>query len=88
MTLKTTNSKLDYSATETLRIPKACKRILKMRPTFNNLYSDSKRYKTLSFTIVYPKEVKIISQSKEVDLHALIGNIGGYFGLFLGKTSI
>ena len=88
MTSSMTNKKLDYFVTETLRIPKACKRILKMRPTFNTLYSDSKRYKTLSFDIVYPKEVKIISQSKEVDLHALIGNIGGYFGLFLGKTSI
>ena len=37
------------------------------------------------FTLYYPKEVKIITQSKEVDFHALIGNIGGYLGLFLGK---
>ena len=28
----------------------------------------------------------VISQSKEIDIHALIGNIGGYFGLFLGKN--
>ena len=34
--------------------------------------------------IIYPEEVKIIQQYKEVDGHALIGNIGGYIGLFLG----
>ena len=34
--------------------------------------------------ITYPEEVKIIQQYKEVDGHTLIGNIGGYIGLFLG----
>ena len=34
--------------------------------------------------ITYPKYVKIITQSKDVDIHSLIGNIGGYVGLFLG----
>lgn len=37
-----------------------------------------------SIAIMYPEEVKIITQSKEVDGHTLIGNIGGYIGLFLG----
>ena len=37
--------------------------------------------------IQYPKDVKIIIQTKEVDVHALIGNIGGYIGLFLGKIT-
>ena len=32
----------------------------------------------------YPKEAKIITQSRAVDSDALIGNIGGYIGLFLG----
>ena len=36
------------------------------------------------FTIVYPEQVKIITQSRAVDGHSLIGNIGGYIGLFLG----
>ena len=31
--------------------------------------------------------VRIITQSKEVDIHSLIGNIGGYLGLFLGKLN-
>ena len=35
--------------------------------------------------IEYPKHVKEISQEQKIDQHALIGNIGGYIGLFLGK---
>ena len=34
--------------------------------------------------IVYPEQMKIISQSQAVDFHSLVGNIGGYIGLFLG----
>ena len=40
-----------------------------------------------TFQITYPESsefIRIITQSKEVDIHALIGNIGGYIGLFLG----
>ena len=33
----------------------------------------------------YPTKGKTITQLKEVDIHSLIGNIGGYIGLFLGK---
>ena len=35
--------------------------------------------------IRYPNTVKTIQQSKEVDFHSLIGNVGGYVGLFLGN---
>ena len=35
--------------------------------------------------IVQAEEIKIIQQYKEVDGHVLIGNVGGYIGLFLGK---
>ena len=34
----------------------------------------------------YPHRAKVIQQLKSVDLHSLIGNIGGYIGLFLGNT--
>ena len=34
--------------------------------------------------IGYPREAKVITQSRAVDLNVLIGNIGGYIGLFLG----
>ena len=32
----------------------------------------------------YPDKWKVITQTQAVDVHALIGNIGGYIGLFLG----
>lgn len=35
--------------------------------------------------VYFPFKGKIISQLQEVDVHSLIGNIGGYIGLFLGK---
>ena len=37
-----------------------------------------------TITIVYPHNVKIVTQSQAVDVHSLIGNIGGYVGLCLG----
>ena len=39
----------------------------------------------ISIIIGYPREAKIITQSLAVDVNALIGNIGGYIGLFLGN---
>ena len=38
--------------------------------------------------ISYPKKMKIITQQQAIDIHALIGNIGGYIGLFLGVFEI
>lgn len=40
---------------------------------------------TPNLMITYPKTTRLVTQFKSVDLHALIGNIGGYIGLFLGK---
>ena len=40
---------------------------------------------SLQLVITYPKITRLIKQLRSVDLHALIGNIGGYIGLFLGK---
>ena len=44
-------------------------------------------YESLSFpiSVMYPDKMKIITQSQALDGHALIGNIGGYIGLFLGS---
>ena len=39
----------------------------------------------IALYVSYPDKWKIIRQSQVVDVHALIGNIGGYIGLFLGK---
>ena len=35
----------------------------------------------------YPDKTKVIQQVKAVDFQTLIGNIGGYIGLFLGKMN-
>ena len=40
-----------------------------------------------SFTLAvgYTDHIKIITQIQAVDIHAFVGNIGGYIGLFLGR---
>ena len=39
----------------------------------------------IALYVSYPDKWKVITQSQAVDVHALIGNIGGYIGLFLGR---
>ena len=41
-------------------------------------------FSSYSFGIAYPRKMKLITQQRAIDIHALIGNIGGYIGLFLG----
>ena len=53
-------------------------------------YKNNKEFKkSIDFTlfITYPKNIKVITQSRAIDHHTLIGNIGGYIGLFLGIIS-
>ena len=38
------------------------------------------------FTILTAAQSKIIRQEKAIDIQTLVGNAGGYIGLFLGKT--
>ena len=33
----------------------------------------------------FPEKAKFVTHFKDVDIHSLVGNIGGYIGLFLGK---
>ena len=49
-----------------------------------SLPEEFKSETTLTLGIMFPRNIKIITLSKEVDIHTLIGNIGGYIGLFLG----
>ena len=75
-----------YEIAGRLNYPKDCVRMSEIRTSSSRrqkLESLAEKYR---FGISYPDEIKIISQSKEIDIHALIGNIGGYFGLFLGKN--
>ena len=42
----------------------------------------------ITIYVSYPDKWKIITQSQKVDVHTLIGNMGGYIGLFLGKIAL
>ena len=64
--------------------PKACKRIGRINDEVNPVI-DNRARGYLVFSVIYPNDIKIITQSKEIDVHTLIGNIGGYIGLFLGN---
>ena len=74
---------MNYSDIWKKYFPKACHRISKI-DIEKTVIRNSMR--TLQFDIKYPEEVKTITQSKEVDGHSLVGNIGGYIGLFLGSN--
>ena len=37
------------------------------------------------YSLTPPKKIKLIDQVKAVDIQTVIGNAGGYVGLFLGK---
>ena len=82
------DSKIEVQTFKKIGMPKACKRISNLRTQF---FSDQIKplennwNQTFQLMIEYPDEVKIITQSKDVDIHSLIGNIGGYLGLFLGN---
>ena len=65
------------------RFPKACERIANL--DFNLFVKKFIDNDTWMFVMTYPEDIKLISQSKEIDGHALLGNIGGYIGLFVGK---
>lgn len=84
---KIKESKLDLQLRKQLRLKKACQRISKSKINVNHqTFWDTKTM--WAVTIEYPEEVKIITQTRDVDVHSLIGNIGRYLGLFLGKRNV
>ena len=42
---------------------------------------------SFAVSVLFPDKKKVIRQSQAIDIHSLIGNIGGYIGLFLGKKT-
>ena len=83
---KIKQSKLDLEMQKKMGMSKACQRISRTKIDLNQKQDQFSKYLgEWWFTIQYPEEVRIITQSKEVDIHSLIGNIGGYLGLFLGN---
>ena len=78
-----------HKAPKNLGIPEACQRITKLRlEGASFIFYPHIPNEVWRFTILYPEYLRIITQSKEVDIHSLIGNIGGYLGLFLGKPRL
>ena len=82
--LDTRKAKLTLGKTKTINLQKPCNRISKLsfEDTVENKHKDWRMY------IHFPEEVKTIIQSKEVDIHTLIGNVGGYLGLFMGYAVV
>ena len=78
------NAKLTYGKTKTIDHIKPCNRISKL--AYERSYKNT--YKDWSVFINFPEDVKTIVQSKEVDIHSLIGNVGGYLGLFMGYAIV
>jgi len=73
--------------------PPPCEGISNMVYRIDNVPLDSNPesplyFKPLSipFVVEYQDKIKVITQSQMVDLQALVGYIGGYIGLFLGKN--
>ena len=79
--------KYEFSKLKGKYTPHPCRRVANIAWVTNihEAYWVDDRY-SLVVQIIYPDQLKIITQSKAVDIHTFIGNIGGYIGLFLGKT--
>ena len=54
---------------------------LSFKPLRNEIWDNFGLY---PIVVKYPRKFKMITQQQALDIHALIGNIGGYIGLFLG----
>ena len=90
-TEKISESVITYASAKSISLRKPCNRISAIRYTLPNngeYLAGTHQNGTFVIRMEYPDEIKVIAQVKEVDIHTLIGNIGGYFGLFLGKCSI
>ena len=79
----------EYESSRKKYYPISCHRLSKAIYRFYSDYNSSRVVENVSELILairYPENVRIITQTKDVDIHALIGNIGGYVGLFLGNV--
>ena len=79
------NAAFTYEGARTKYSTAPCRRVSKLTSLKTDLFEDPGNNNTWAFHLVYPYDVKVITQAKEVDIHSLIGNIGGYVGLFLGN---
>ena len=79
-TKKIQDGKITTNQHQQMKVLKACQRTTKITTNIEMFPSNG-----LLLDITFPHEVRVITQSKDVDIHSLIGNIGGYLGLFLGN---
>ena len=80
---KIRESRYDLNTIGTQYSFKPCQEMINVDIQYLDLYYDENDTH-LWLMIEYPLQIKIITQAQSVDLHALIGSIGGYIGLFLG----
>ena len=82
---KIKESSFNYQIVRTKYYPISCQRLSKITYTTQpeDNYDLSEGMWVLSMK--YPQYLRTITLTKEVDVHALIGNVGGYVGLFLGN---
>ena len=75
-----------YEATEVRKnyYPEPCQEISNIMYNFQKMPIISNE-SVFSVAVLYPDKMKVVTQQQKVDVQVLIGNIGGYIGLFLGK---
>ena len=79
------NYQLKYANDKEVPVP--CQEMSAITYTFERAifdYGDN----LANLRVSYPNKIKVVTQSKSVNVHSLIGNIGGYIRLFLGSFSI
>ena len=79
------DDRFDYGKIRSMDITPDCEIISKMRIADDDWAGNEDSNSTLRLQLEYPETIRVIHLSKEVDAHSLIGNIGGYLGLFLGN---
>ena len=68
---------------EQIKIPPPCEEIPQVSFKVLKIWVGN-TYGYYPLQIGFPKKMKLITQQQAIDIHALIGNIGGYIGLILG----
>ena len=76
----------EFSVDRRANYPEPCQEISKIDYQ-HTVTTYSNEEKILQLVVVIPQKIRLITQSQSVDVQALIGNIGGYIGLFLGKNN-
>ena len=74
---------IDVRNIEKVKIPPPCVEIPQVLFKMTRVWA-GRMFGFYPLQIGYPKNIKLIAQHQGLDIHALIGNIGGYIGLFLG----